>query len=443
MSEVSIRVENVSKSYRVWHTPSGRLRSIALHCLKSVFRPLWTRCTEAQSQLYRDVHALRAVSLEVRRGEVVGIIGRNGSGKSTLLQIISGTLTPTSGSVEVNGRVAALLELGSGFNPEFSGRENVLLNAAILGLSEAEARDRFSDICAFADIGDFIEHPVKTYSSGMLVRLAFAVQAHLDPDVLIVDEALAVGDLAFQSRCLERIEALRNKGVSILLVTHDMATFQSFCDRGILLHEGAVVSTGPASRVAMQYYELVREAEHARQRVVKAEPVAVGPPRPALESARASDQDGEYRFGSGGARIVDYRVMDRHRQEVDALEVDQPFKVFVRVQCLGDVRNLAVGMMFRNPQGQNLMGMHSFVEHRVNFGPRVAGDIVDIECTQKMLLNPGQYLLHLAIADCKTDHDFVSLDNRSNLQKVSVYGIPLGYGLIHTRPEFTFSCYHV
>jgi lipopolysaccharide transport system ATP-binding protein len=443
MSDVSIRVQGLSKAYRVWHTPSGRLKSVALHGLKSLIPPLWNLCTAKQGSYYRDFYALKGVELEVRPGEAVGIIGRNGSGKSTLLQIIAGTLTPTTGTVEVNGRVAALLELGSGFNPEFTGAENVMLNAAILGLSEQTVRDRFADICDFAEIGEFIDQPVKTYSSGMMVRLAFAVQAHLDPDVLIVDEALAVGDMAFQSRCLERIERLRKNGTSILLVTHDLATFQSFCDRGILLDQGQVVLSGRASQVAMRYYELIREAEHARQRLpLERAEAEGGSVQLGEDSARAQEQAGEYRFGTGTARIIDFRVMDNHRKEVNALEVDQPFRVAVRVRFFGDVANLALGIMLRNAQGQNLMGMHSFIEHRVDFGHHHPGDVIDIECLQKMQLNPGQYLLHLSIADCRNDHDFVSLDNRSNLQNVVVFGPPLGYGLVHTRPEFTFRRYH-
>ncbi|MDW8356241.1 MAG: ABC transporter ATP-binding protein, partial [Bryobacterales bacterium] len=204
----------------------------------------------------REFWALRNVSFEVRRGETVGIIGRNGSGKSTLLQIIAGTLAPTEGEVQVKGRVAALLELGSGFNPEFTGRENVYLNGTILGLSREEIDARFDDIVAFADIGGFIDQPVKFYSSGMMLRLAFAVSTTIDPDVLIIDEALAVGDVFFRQKCYRRLEDLRQRGVAILFVSHAMLDVKQLCDRAVLLDQGRTIFKGRAGEAVERYYLL-------------------------------------------------------------------------------------------------------------------------------------------------------------------------------------------
>jgi lipopolysaccharide transport system ATP-binding protein len=212
MSNLAIKVENVSKAYTIWRDPAARLKHPFLNLTAELFPVLRPRIDKKMLGLCTEFYALRDVSFEVRKGESVGIIGRNGSGKSTLLQIIAGTLQPTEGSVTVNGRVAALLELGSGFNPEFTGRENVYLNCSILGLSKEETEARFDSIAAFADIGDFLEQPVKTYSSGMTMRLAFAVIAHVDADVLIVDEALAVGDAVFVQKCMRFIRGFQEKG---------------------------------------------------------------------------------------------------------------------------------------------------------------------------------------------------------------------------------------
>ena len=237
-SETVLSVSNVSKCYQIYARPHHRL-------MQSIFR---------RRKYFRDFWALRDVSLEVKRGEVLGIIGRNGAGKSTLLQTICGTVTPSSGSVTVNGRVAALLELGAGFNPEFSGRENAYLNAALLGMTRTEIDARFADILAFAELEEFIDEPVKTYSSGMYVRLAFAVAIHVSPDILIIDEALSVGDIAFRNKCLERIQTLVTQGVTILFVTHDISTLQLLCSRVIWLDHGQMRAEGDPIRVSQDYY---------------------------------------------------------------------------------------------------------------------------------------------------------------------------------------------
>jgi len=255
-SEISIRVSNVSKCYQIYERPHHRL-------LQSIFR---------RKKYFRDFWALRDVSLEVKRGEVLGIIGRNGAGKSTLLQAICGTATPTSGTIEVSGRVAALLELGAGFNPEFTGRENAFLNAAILGMTQSEIAARFDDIVAFAELAEFIDEPVKTYSSGMFVRLAFAVAIHVSPEILIIDEALSVGDLAFRNKCLERIQKLVADGVTILFVTQDISTLQLLCSRVLWLDHGHVKAVGDPIRVSQDYY-----ADMLRQNAPKAkdEPILI------------------------------------------------------------------------------------------------------------------------------------------------------------------------
>jgi lipopolysaccharide transport system ATP-binding protein len=245
-SDPAIRVRNLSKCYEIYAQPQDRLKqSIHPRLQRLIGRPPKT--------YYREFWALRDVSFEVNKGEAVGIIGRNGAGKSTLLQMISGTLTPTSGSVEVHGTVAALLELGSGFNPEFTGRENVYMNASMLGLVQTEIDEKFDEIADFADIGDFLEQPIKTYSSGMLMRLAFAVNTCINPEILIVDEALSVGDAPFQSKCFKRLRQLIDDGTSILFVSHDISTVHSICSRALWLKNGHAELWGDAKDVAKQY----------------------------------------------------------------------------------------------------------------------------------------------------------------------------------------------
>ncbi|MDH0101604.1 ABC transporter ATP-binding protein [Stutzerimonas stutzeri] len=245
-SEIAISAKGLSKSYHIYDTPRDRLKQF-------VFAGARRMLGMKPKNYFRDFSALHDVSFSIGRGETVGIIGRNGSGKSTLLQIICGTLTPTNGSVETYGRISALLELGSGFNPEFTGRENVYLNASILGLSEREIDERYKDIVDFANIGSFIDQPIKTYSSGMVVRLAFATAIHVEPDILVVDEALSVGDVAFQQKCLSRIREMQRRGVAILLVTHSSNTLIEYCDRGIFLKHGQLVLDGPCRDVVKRY----------------------------------------------------------------------------------------------------------------------------------------------------------------------------------------------
>ena len=250
--DVAIKVENLSKCYQIYDQPRHRLMQMLCR---------------GRKQFYREFWALKDVSFEVKKGETVGIIGRNGCGKSTLLQMICGTLNPTHGSIQTQGRIAALLELGSGFNPEFTGRENVYMNASVLGLSRHETDTRLNDICDFADIGDFIDQPVKAYSSGMLVRLAFAVAINTNPDILIIDEALSVGDELFQRKCFSRIETIRENGATILFVSHSGAQIVELCDMAILIDTGSLVTSGEPKHVISNYQRLLYTPKASREKV--------------------------------------------------------------------------------------------------------------------------------------------------------------------------------
>jgi lipopolysaccharide transport system ATP-binding protein len=298
---VVIDVRDLGKRYEIYETPRDRLKQLVVPGLQHLGRRAGASFGLAPSArppacYFQEFWALHDVSFSVRAGETFGIIGRNGSGKSTLLQLIAGTLTPTLGDVTVVGRVAALLELGSGFNPEFSGRENVFLNGRILGLTQREIAERLDEILAFADIGEFIDQPVKTYSSGMFVRLAFAVQAHIDASIVIIDEALAVGDVFFRQKCYARLEQLRQGGAAILLVSHAMTEIEQFCERAILLDHGRLKFSGAASMATKHYYLLnqpaavaaLEEADRAERVAWQEASVEAAAP---LAGAHADDPD--------------------------------------------------------------------------------------------------------------------------------------------------------
>ena len=257
-SDTAIKVENLSKCYQIYDTPRDRLKQFVLPRMQQLIGLHST-------QYYREFWALRNVSFEVAKGETVGIIGRNGSGKSTLLQIICGTLSPSFGRITTHGRIAALLELGAGFNPEFTGRENVYMNASVLGLSRDEIDTRFDDIAAFADIGEFIEQPIKAYSSGMYARLAFSIAINVDPEILIVDEALAVGDARFVAKCMRRIKEIQEQGASILFVSHDIGSVRTLCERAIWLDKGSLVEQGDVFPVTGRFTEYMFSDEKSEQ----------------------------------------------------------------------------------------------------------------------------------------------------------------------------------
>jgi lipopolysaccharide transport system ATP-binding protein len=329
-SPIAIEVTGLGKSYALYEKPMHRLAHI-----------LFPR---RASDLARDFWALRDVSFEVERGSALGVMGRNGSGKSTLLQLVTGTLAPTTGSIRVFGRVAALLELGSGFDPEFSGRENVYLNGAVLGLSRAEMDERFDAIASFADIGEFLDQPVKTYSSGMVLRLAFAVQVQVEPDVLIVDEALAVGDALFQKRCFERMNRLREAGVTLLFVSHDQEAVRTLTDNAILLRDGRVKAAGPSPDVILEYRRQMHEDEKA---YLAHNASHAGRQVPAAPS---SDADAKS-FGDRDAEIESVKVLDAAGSEANSFVPGDRVAIVVNGTCHRALDRLNVGLRIRNKEG--------------------------------------------------------------------------------------------
>lgn len=364
--EIAIRVGNAGKCYQIYDAPCDRLKQFILPRLQRL-------SGQMSRQYFREFWALKGISFEVKKGETVGIIGRNGSGKSTLLQLICGTLSPTTGFVETNGRIAALLELGSGFNPDFTGRENVYMNAALLGLSKEEIDARFDDIASFADIGDFIEQPVKTYSSGMFVRLAFAVNIVSEPEIMIVDEALAVGDMNFQAKCMTALTRIQDNGATVLFVSHDVGAVKSLCSRGIYLERGVMKTIGKASDVAELYIRTMREEMNAQQGHIVKAPNAPEPQSPLWEKERTMEKSNvffqrseafdkrvaAFRYGAGGARITYAQLLDEHDQPIVNVEFNQQVQVVIcfdaveekEISCnyyiADEKRNLIIGSGMR------------------------------------------------------------------------------------------------
>ncbi|PZQ00936.1 MAG: sugar ABC transporter ATP-binding protein [Variovorax paradoxus] len=391
-SNVAIKVDGLSKCYQIYDRPKDRLKQFVMPRLRRMQG-------KAPIQYFREFWALRDVSFEVRKGEVVGIIGRNGSGKSTLLQIICGTLNPTGGTVQTHGRIAALLELGSGFNPEFTGRENVYLNAAVLGLSRAEAVARFDEIVAFSGIGDFIDQPVKTYSSGMAVRLAFAVASCVDPEILIVDEALAVGDISFQHKCFQRIKKLRDAGTTILLVSHDLSSIVEFCNRAYVMHAGKVLYAGIARDAVNQFKQLMTAETK--------EGASANPRKKHSIDKRASEQPlhashainpAKKEYGDDAVTIFDWGILASDGSPAVAIDSSDVVEVVVLLRFNQPCADVNVGYHITDVQGREIVG--TTLHHEgINLGQKEAGDEVRIGFRQSLRLAPGEYFLNIGCSE--------------------------------------------
>lgn len=426
-SEISIKVENLSKCYQIFGQPRDRLKQFVL--------PRMQRFVGSSPKQYcHEFWALKDVSFEVKKGETIGIIGRNGSGKSTLLQVICGTLSPTSGSATTSGRVAALLELGAGFNPEFTGRENLFLNAAILGLSREEIEERFDSIVAFADIGDFIERPVKTYSSGMYVRLAFAVQAQIDPDVLIVDEALAVGDARFQAKCFNRLRELRERGTSILLVTHSTEQVVTHCDRAILLEGGRQADEGAPRRVVNHYLDLLYGRPVCETKGPSAHGVSEeqGPAPSAVmdERLRKADPDftcrteslfetrpaynpHEHRWGDRRAEIMDFFLFAADLPFPPAIASGSRLITYVRYRFLEEIVRPICGFTLRTKEGVTVYGMNTETGTVSGSLPQgLAGQSFIVRLEVDLPCGAGDYFLSIGLASRDVNGDIIPHDRR-------------------------------
>lgn len=373
-----IQVKDLTKMYKLYDKPSDRLKeSLGL----------------TRKKLYREHYALHDVNFDIHEGECVGIIGTNGSGKSTILKIITGVLNPTQGEVKVDGRISALLELGAGFNMEYSGLENVYLNGTMIGFSKEEIDARLDDILEFADIGEFIHQPVKTYSSGMFVRLAFAVAINIDPEILVVDEALSVGDVFFQSKCYHKFEEFKKQGKTILFVSHDLSSVSKYCDRVILLNKGVKLDEGSPKQMVDLYKQLLvgqtpvkqKEGEESKNSGFQANPNML-------------------EYGSRMAEILNFEVLDEKGMCSNTIEKGTSFQIRMKVRFNEDIQEPIMAYTFKNIKGTEITGTNTMFE-KVQAAKSGKGDICTVTFTQQMDLQGGEYLLSFGCTGYK-DGDF-------------------------------------
>jgi teichoic acid transport system ATP-binding protein len=404
--DIAIEVKNLTKSYKLYDKPMDRLKdSLGL----------------ARKKKYKEHLALNNVSLSTRKGETVGIIGTNGSGKSTILKIITGVLSPTAGEVNVDGHISALLELGAGFNMEYNGIDNIYLNGMMIGFSEEEIEKRLDAILEFADIGDYVYQPVKTYSSGMFVRLAFAVAINIDPEILIVDEALSVGDVFFQAKCYHKFEEFKKQGKTILFVSHDLSSISKYCDRAVLLNQGVLLGEGTPKKMIDIYKQVLvgqyplpksevdnlLDDEEIREAAAAADKKASDKVKKD-DDKKASKADSvnpdTLEYGDGAATIEEYFVTDSNGVRTSSIIKGTDFSVHMKVRFTQDVQAPIFAFTFKNIMGIEITGTNSMVE-KAFLEPVKAGDVKEITFTQNMTLQGGEYLISFGVTGFK-QNDF-------------------------------------
>ena len=400
MSELAINVEHISKVYKLYRGKVDRLKD-ALHI--------------GGAKNYQEYHALSDVSFEVKRGETVGLIGTNGAGKSTLLKTITGVLTPSAGQIEVNGKISALLELGAGFNMEYTGLENIYFNGTLLGYTKEQMEERVPKIVEFAGIGDYIHQPVKTYSSGMFARLAFAMAINVEPDILIVDEALSVGDIYFQSKCFKKMDEIKRNGTTILLVTHDMSSVVKYCDKVVVLNHGKVVKEGnPKEMVDIykkilvnQYDENAVEEEQAKFETTED-----------TWASKLSLNEENVLYGSGKARIVDFGFFDADDQITGMIMKKNTFKIKMKVEFFEDVENPIFAFAVKNARGAEVTGTNTMFE-RVDLPLAKKGETYVVTFTQRALLQGGEYLMSFGCTGYE-DGEFTVYDRLYDVANLTI-----------------------
>ena len=392
MSEVAIRVDDVSKLYKLYDKPSDRLKeSLGL----------------TRKKLYKEHYALHNVSFDVKRGETVGIIGTNGSGKSTILKIITGVLNPSGGHVEIDGRISALLELGAGFNMEYTGIENIYLNGTMIGFSREEIDAKMQDILDFADIGDFVHQPVKTYSSGMFVRLAFAVAINIDPEILIVDEALSVGDVFFQAKCYKKFEDFKKMGKTILFVSHDLGSISKYCDRVVLLNRGKKLAEGTPKEMVSMYKRIMvnqDKAEEIAAHQMDMSSLEEDDEKEIKEAACEGQWKNHYNlnpdvdeYGNGAAEIEDFAIIDENGNYTNAIVKGTRFRLKSKVKFKQDVHDPIFTYTFKNIQGVAITGTNTMYEKK-DVPLAKEGETYVATFEQDMFLQGGEYLLSMSCA---------------------------------------------
>jgi ABC-2 type transport system ATP-binding protein len=401
MKDVAIIVDGVSKSFRLPHEKHGSLKSLFVNIFSS-------RRTYERQQVLKDV------SLEIKKGEFFGIIGRNGNGKSTLLKLLAGIYEPDKGQIAINGNLTPFIELGVGFNPELTGRENVYLNGALLGLDQKAVDKIYKDIVEFAELERFMDQKLKNYSSGMQVRLAFSIAIRAKAEILLIDEVLAVGDVNFQKKCIQVFEELKRDGRTIVFVSHSMGYVKDFCDRVAVINQGKVLYCGDASKAIDVYNKLNREKE-------------------AQDRDNLSKITAE-RIGTGGARIEEFKIFDKKGAPTTILETGEKYEIKIKIKYSTEVKNPALGVMFRKNPTENLYGINNHYE-KINFGNKHKGDESTIIIEDKMPLNPGDYYLSLSIVDAKSSTDYEELDSLENITKLTVFSKEEKWALVNSSAK--------
>ena len=421
--EYAIQVQDVSKIYRLYEKPIDRLKeSLSL----------------THKSYHRDFFALSNISFQVKKGETVGIIGTNGSGKSTILKIITGVLTPTTGNVRVSGVISALLELGAGFNMDYTGIENVYMNGTMMGFTRSQMDEKLPEILEFADIGDFVYQPVKTYSSGMFVRLAFALAINVEPEILIVDEALSVGDVFFQSKCYRRMEEIRKQGTTILMVTHDMGSVIKYCDRVVLLNKGHYVAEGPAGKMVDLYKKILANQMDALEEELAemndfsggmdGQEVLSGDKKPGLMKDKISINPNRTEYGNGKAEIYDLGLFDERGNLTNLLLKGEYFEIKERIRFFDTIQAPIFTYTIKDKKGADLTGTNTMFEG-ADVKPVGQGDEYEVTFRQKMTLQGGEYLLSMSCTGFEQGehtvyhrlYDIASITVISNKNTVGVY----------------------
>jgi teichoic acid transport system ATP-binding protein len=418
---IAISSVDICKRYKLYQRPSDRLKEAL---------------TPFRKPLYKEFLALDNVSISVAKGETVGIIGRNGSGKSTLLQVLSGVTKPSSGKVTINGRVSALLELGAGFNPEFTGKQNAYINAAILGLGKSEIDAIYPGIVDFAAIGHFIDQPVKLYSSGMYVRLAFAVAISVNPEILIVDEALAVGDTLFQSKCFAKFREFQEKGCTILFVTHALDMITSVCSSAYLLEKGSVVVKGDPKKVVDVYNRILANESEDTPKPVDSiaeidEPADISRDQGWKKEFQARHE--ESRYGNGKAEIVDAGIFSLAGRPEKVLTKGEYYEFRLKIRFHKPVKAPIYAYAIRDVKGFNIAGSNTLFQ-KVNTESAQAGDAYVVTFKQKMVLNQGGYLLSFGCTGFE-DGNFVVYERRYDYMAFEVISEKAGVGFLDMDPE--------
>lgn len=370
MSDIIIKAENLTKIYKIYDKPIDRLKE-SLNLSKKIY--------------HREHYSLNDLSFSIKKGEMYGIIGKNGAGKSTLLKILTGVLTPTSGNLTISGKIAAILELGAGFNPEYTGIENIYLNAMMLGYSREETSKKIDSIVRFADIGDFMNQPVKTYSSGMYARLAFAVSINVEPDILIIDEALSVGDVFFQAKCYKKLDEIKNNGTTILFVSHDLGSILKYCDRVLLLNSGAKLNEGDPAEMIDLYKKIM--AGQQEENVTFDNTIVDGDKKQHLTLNPNSLE-----YGNKYAEIIDFYIKDNKNKIANSLIKGKEFKIGMKVKFNRDIQEPIFAFTIKDLKGTELIGTNSHIE---KVSPDIAfnGSVFEILFVQDMNLQGGEYLL--------------------------------------------------